>query len=114
MDRLAIIQGQKTVETTPRLLSKKANESMDRLAIIHIPSFSSCISSYISFSLFFGLYERGVTRRIKNTVSSPPTVPPLCLLRRSLLKGINTKMSESQASMIKLTENWFFHFVTTN
>ena len=59
MDRLAIIQGQKTVETTPRLLCKKANESMDRLAIIHIPSFSSCISSYFSFSLSFLAYMNG-------------------------------------------------------
>ena len=71
-----------------------------------IPSFSSCISSYFSFCLSFpACYERGVTRKLKNTVFCPPTVPPLCSLRCPLLKGINTHMSESQVSMLKLTEN---------
>ena len=34
MDRLAIIQDQKVVETTVRFSSKKTIESMDRLAIV--------------------------------------------------------------------------------
>ena len=49
------------------------------------------IKLFFILSFFFALYERGVTRRLKNTVSCPPTVPPLCSLRCSLLKGINTK-----------------------
>ena len=34
MDRLAIVQGQKIVETTVRFLSKKTIEYIDRLTII--------------------------------------------------------------------------------
>jgi len=35
LDRLAIIQGQKIVETTVSFFSKRTIESMDRLAVIH-------------------------------------------------------------------------------
>ena len=35
MDRLALIQGQKIVETTVSFLSKRTIESMNSLAVIH-------------------------------------------------------------------------------
>jgi len=35
MDRLAIIQGQKIVETTGSFFGKRTIESMDRLAVIY-------------------------------------------------------------------------------
>ena len=35
MDRLAIMQGQRIVETTNSFLSKRTIESMDSLAVIH-------------------------------------------------------------------------------